>query len=61
MRLVTPWQSVRVLREAGSLRDGRAVLGLPGGLRWVAQHGGYDSPHRFADELVSWPLAPLLR
>ena len=32
-RLVPPWQPVRVVREAGSLRDGRAVLGLPGGLR----------------------------
>ena len=32
-RLTPPWQPVRVLREAGSLRDGEAVLGLPGGLR----------------------------
>jgi uncharacterized protein len=32
-RLAPPWQPVRVIRETGSLRDGRAVLGLPGGLR----------------------------
>ena len=57
-RLTPPWQPVRVLREAGSLRDGRAILGLPGGLRWVAAHqpGGYDPPNAFADSLASLPL-----
>jgi uncharacterized protein len=54
-RLMPPWQPVRVVREAASLRDGRAVLGLPLGLRWVAQHGGFDPPHRFVDELTSLP------
>jgi uncharacterized protein len=61
-RLVPPWQPMTVLAETESLRDGRAVLGLPGGLRWVAQHdpAGYDPPHRFVDELssngpASWP------
>ena len=29
-RLSPPWQPVRVLAEATSLRDGKAVLGLPG-------------------------------
>jgi uncharacterized protein (TIGR01777 family) len=44
------------------LADGRAVLGLPGGLRWIAQHDpdGFDPPHRFVDVLssagpMSWP------
>jgi len=57
-RLTPPWQPVTVLREAGSLRDGRAILGLPGGLRWVAAHrpDGYDPPNAFADELASLPL-----
>jgi uncharacterized protein (TIGR01777 family) len=57
-RLIPPWQPVRVLREAGSLRDGRAILGLPGGLRWVAdcQPDGYDPPNSFADSLASLPL-----
>ena len=57
-RLTPPWQPVRVLREAGSLRDGRAILGLPGGLRWVAAHqpDGYDPPNAFADALASLPL-----
>jgi len=57
-RLTPPWQPVTVLREAGSLRDGRATLGLPGGLRWVAAHqpDGYDPPNSFADTLTSLPL-----
>ena len=63
-RLAPPWQPVRVIREAssGSLRDGRAVLGLPGGLRWVAAHqpDGYDPPYAFADSLESLPLSAVL-
>ena len=55
-RLVPPWQPIRVLEEASSLRDGKAVLRLPGGVRWVAQHGGYEPPRQFVDELVSLPL-----
>src|SRR5438874_6978039 len=57
-RLLPPWQPVRVLREAGSLRDGRATLTLPGGLRWVAAHqpDAYDPPNSFADSLTSLPL-----
>src|SRR5690349_978181 len=61
-RLVPPWQPMKVLAETTSLADGRAVLGLPGGLRWVAQHdaGQFEPPHRFADVLssagpMSWP------
>src|SRR5580704_13592392 len=61
-RLTPPWLPVRVLQEASSLRDGRAVLGWPGGLRWVAVHqpASYDPPHMFADELASCPLATVL-
>ena len=55
-RLAPPWQPIRVMEEAASLRDGKAVLRLPGGIRWVAQHSGYDPPHQFVDELVSLPL-----
>lgn len=60
-RLVPPWQPMRVVAETTSLADGRAILGLPGGLRWVAQHdpAGYDPPHRFVDELSSDGLASL--
>jgi uncharacterized protein len=61
-RLVPPWQPMTVVAETPSLAGGQAVLGLPGGLRWVAQHdpSAYDPPHRFVDELSSqgpssWP------
>jgi uncharacterized protein (TIGR01777 family) len=54
-RLVPPWQPMRVVAETDSLADGRAILGLPGGLRWVAQHepAEFDPPHRFVDVLSS--------
>jgi uncharacterized protein len=61
-RLVPPWQPMKVIAEARSLADGQAVLGLPGGLRWVAQHDAaeFAPPHRFVDVLSSqgprsWP------
>jgi uncharacterized protein (TIGR01777 family) len=54
-RLVPPWQPMTVVAETQSLADGRAILGLPGGLRWVAQHdpAAYDPPRRFVDALSS--------
>ncbi|MCX2933357.1 TIGR01777 family oxidoreductase [Mycobacterium sp. CVI_P3] len=54
-RLIPPWQPMHVVAETESLADGRAVLGLPGGLRWIAQHdpAGYDPPHQFVDVLSS--------
>ncbi|MET0703548.1 MAG: TIGR01777 family oxidoreductase [Mycobacterium sp.] len=62
LRLIPPWQPMTAVQEASSLSDGTAVLGLPGGLRWVAQHNpaAYDPPRRFMDELSSsglrsWP------
>lgn len=62
-RLVPPWQPMTVVAETESLADGKAVLGLPGGLRWVAQHQAdeYDPPHRFVDVLssdgpITWPV-----
>jgi uncharacterized protein (TIGR01777 family) len=58
-RLVPPFAPMKVVAETPSLADGQAVLGLPGGLRWVAQHdaGAYDPPYRFVDELASNGLA----
>lgn len=52
-RLSPPWQPMRLVSEAASLEDGRAVLALPGGLRWVAVHepDGYDPPRRFVDTI----------
>lgn len=60
-RLSPPWQPMRLVTEAASLKDGRATLALPGGLRWVAVHqaGGYDPPRRFVDEIGGDGLAAL--
>jgi uncharacterized protein len=54
-RLSPPWSPMRLVSEATSLKDGRATLALPGGLRWVAQHqaDSYDPPHRFVDAISS--------
>jgi uncharacterized protein (TIGR01777 family) len=62
-RLMPAWQPISVVEESGSLRDGRAVLGLPGGLTWTARHqpDKYDPPHRFADEVASFPFRTALR
>ncbi|MCK0173347.1 MULTISPECIES: TIGR01777 family oxidoreductase [Mycobacteriaceae] len=61
-RLVPPWQPMTVVAETPSLADGQAVLGLPAGMRWIAQHdpAAYDPPYRFADALSArglrtWP------
>jgi uncharacterized protein (TIGR01777 family) len=61
-RLLPAWQPVWVRKEAGSLRDGQAVLGLPGGITCRARHqpDAYDPPHRFADELTA-PFQTMLR
>ena len=60
-RLAPPWQPVRVIAEADSLKNGRAELGLPGGLRWVADHqpDSYDPPRRFVDTIGTDGLASL--
>jgi uncharacterized protein len=60
-RLSPPWQPVRVISEADSLQNGRAELGLPGGLRWVADHepDSYDPPRRFVDSIGAEGLASL--
>lgn len=61
-RLVPPWQPVKVGREATSLRDGRAVLVLPGGIPWTADHrpDGYAEGRRFTDELTTPVLSTAL-
>lgn len=60
-RLSPPWQRLRIVTEADSLQNGRAVLALPGGLRWVAQHRAeyFDPPRRFVDELSTAGLSSL--
>ncbi len=60
-RLSPPWSPMRVISEAESLADGRARLGLPGGLAWVADHqpDGYDPPRRFVDQIGAEGMASL--
>ncbi|CRZ14287.1 TIGR01777 family oxidoreductase [Mycolicibacterium neworleansense] len=60
-RLSPPWQPLQLISEAASLRDGRAELALPGGLRWVAEHqpDEYDPPRRFVDHIGRGGLASL--
>ncbi len=60
-RLSPPWQPMHLVSEADSLRSGTAVLALPGGLRWVAEHqpDGYAPPERFVDALGGHDLASL--
>lgn len=61
-RLMPPWQPVTVAQESASLRDGTAVLAMPGGLRWVASHdpSGYEEGRRFTDVLTTPLLGPLV-
>ncbi|HYX98969.1 MAG TPA: TIGR01777 family protein, partial [Mycobacterium sp.] len=60
-RLTPPWSPMKLIAEADSLENGRAELGLPGGLRWVADHqpDGYDPPRRFVDAIGTDGLASL--
>lgn len=62
-RLMPPWQPVKVARETESLRDGTAVLAMPGGLKWVAEHrpDGYEANRRFTDVLATPVLGSLVR
>lgn len=61
-RLAPPWGPPSLIKEAESLSDGTAVLGFPGGLKWVAQHqpSRYHPPNQFVDKLDSWPLKSVL-
>jgi uncharacterized protein len=60
-RLSPPWSPLRLVTESDSLKDGRATLALPGGLRWVAEHQPdfFDPPRRFVDTIGSDGLASL--
>jgi len=60
-RLLPPWVPLKVVQEAASLRDGTAVMALPGGLRWYARHQPdmYEPGHRFVDQLEPQGLRSL--
>lgn len=61
-RLSPPWERVTVEQPPTSLRIGTRVIlrtGVLGpiGVRWVAEHVGYDPPREFRDVQVSGPFA----
>lgn len=60
-RLSPPGSPIGLRSEATSIRDGQAVLSLPGGLNWVASHepSGYRPPFQFVDRLSNFPLRVL--
>ena len=59
--LTPPWERMRVVEAANSLRPGSRVvlrgrvLGVP--ITWVALHTHYEPPHLFADRQQSGPFA----
>ncbi len=61
-RLVPPWQPVKVAKEAGSLEDGVAVLTMPGGIPWRAEHqpSEYVKGRQFSDVLTTPAIAQLV-
>ncbi|MET9325593.1 TIGR01777 family oxidoreductase [Tsukamurella sp. NPDC003166] len=54
-RLMAPWVPIRLVSQADSLADGTTVLGLPGGLQWLARHDpqAYSPGRRFVDEVAA--------
>lgn len=56
-RLVPPWQPMKVVSEAKSLRDGVAKLRIAG-VPWSAQHqaDSFIEGEQFVDQLTSYPL-----
>jgi len=60
-RLIPPWESVRVLRNDGGVKDGARVelenrLG-PLRFRWIAEHHDYEAGRKFCDTQLSGPFA----
>ena len=60
-RLNAPFVFMTPIRQAASLATGTSVLGLPGGLKWVARHdlAGYQPQKSFADVCVNAPFRVL--
>ncbi len=59
-RLSPPWESVKVIERAGTIKDGgRVVLAVRAGgfwRRWVAQHHDYQPGRQFCDVQTEGPF-----
>ena len=57
-RLNAPFGFMNPLQQAQSLATGTSVLGLPGGLKWVARHdlAGYQPQKSFRDVCINAPF-----
>ncbi|MDO5031509.1 TIGR01777 family oxidoreductase [Corynebacterium sp.] len=60
-RLTPPFTFMTPLSQAESLADGTSVLGIAGGLKWVARHdlSRYLKGHSFSDVCISAPMRAL--
>ncbi|MEX3515981.1 TIGR01777 family oxidoreductase [Corynebacterium camporealensis] len=60
-RLTPPFSFMTPLQQADSLADGTTILGLPGGLKWIARHdlSRYRSGYSFADVCTNAPMRRL--
>lgn len=60
-RLTPPWEEMEIVEQSGGIRNGgRVVLRRKMGpmpIPFVAEHSGYDPPHRFEDEQQKGPFA----
>jgi len=61
LQLIPPWENMKLVESAGSLRPGSQVV-LRGKLafipiQWKAEHTEYDPPHLFADRQEAGPFA----
>lgn len=61
LQLIPPWENMKLVESAGSLRPGSQVV-LRGKLafipvQWKAVHTEYDPPHLFADRQEAGPFA----
>ncbi len=57
-RLNAPFAFMKPIQQAQSLGDGTSTLGLPGGLRWTAQHklSQFREGYEFTDACVNSPI-----
>ena len=57
-RLNAPFAFMKPIQQAQNLGDGTSILGLPGGLRWTAQHklSQYRKGYEFTDVCVNSPI-----